>query len=80
MGAALGAADHSGSEIAVQQQRKARSGALCPGPLRFNVFKRELGEVTQAALTQALLRLEQNGIVPTLSSRCRPWPSRVSCD
>jgi DNA-binding HxlR family transcriptional regulator len=38
-------------------------GALCPGPMRFNALKRALGGVTQAALTQALRRLEQNGIV-----------------
>jgi DNA-binding HxlR family transcriptional regulator len=37
--------------------------ALCPGPLRFNALKRELSGVTQASLTQALRRLEQNGIV-----------------
>jgi hypothetical protein len=41
------------------------------------VFKRELGEVTQAALTQALRRLEQKASCPALSSRCRPWPSNM---
>lgn len=37
--------------------------ALCPGPMRFNEIKRSLGAVTQKALTQALRRLERNGIV-----------------
>jgi DNA-binding HxlR family transcriptional regulator len=38
-------------------------GALCAGPLRFNALKRALDGVTQAALTQALRRLERNGVV-----------------
>lgn len=38
-------------------------GALCPSPMRFNVLKRTLEGVTQAALTQALRRLERNGII-----------------
>lgn len=38
-------------------------GALCPGPMRFNALKRRLKGVTQKALTQALRRLERNGIV-----------------
>ena len=38
-------------------------GALCPGPLRFNALKRRLKGVTQKALTQALRRLERNGII-----------------
>lgn len=38
-------------------------GALCPGPMRFNALKRRLKGVTQKALTQALRRLERNGII-----------------
>lgn len=38
-------------------------GALCPAPLRFNMLKRALDGVTQAALTQTLRKLERNGIV-----------------
>ena len=38
-------------------------GALCSGPLRFNALRRELTGVTQTALTQALRRLERNGIL-----------------
>lgn len=37
--------------------------ALCDGPLRFNAIKRRLDGITQEALTQALRRLERNGIV-----------------
>ena len=37
--------------------------ALNAGPLRFNAIKRRLDGVTQKALTQALRRLERNGIV-----------------
>lgn len=37
--------------------------ALCPGPLRFGSLKRALDGITQASLTQALRRLERNGIV-----------------
>ena len=37
--------------------------ALCPGPLRFNAVRRRLEGITQKALTQALRRLERNGIV-----------------
>ncbi|KAB0681188.1 winged helix-turn-helix transcriptional regulator [Aureimonas leprariae] len=37
--------------------------ALCDGPLRFNAVKRRLNGITQKALTQALRRLERNGIV-----------------
>lgn len=36
---------------------------LCPGPRRFNAIKRQLEGVTQKALTQALRRLERNGLV-----------------
>lgn len=45
--------------------------ALYRGPLRFNALKRELNGVTQKALTQALRRLERNGIV---SRRVDPLP------
>jgi len=38
-------------------------GALCERPLRFNELKRALEGVTQKALTEALRRLERNGIV-----------------
>ena len=38
-------------------------GALCSRPLRFNEIARELGGVTQKALSQCLKRLERNGIV-----------------
>lgn len=37
--------------------------ALCPGPMRFSTLKRSLDGITQASLTQALRRLERNGIV-----------------
>ena len=37
--------------------------ALCGEPLRFNALKRRLEGVTQKALTQALRRLERNGLV-----------------
>ncbi|MDM9647925.1 helix-turn-helix domain-containing protein [Rhizobium sp. S163] len=33
------------------------------GPLRFNAIKRQLGGITQKALTQTLRRLERNGLV-----------------
>ena len=38
-------------------------GALCSGPMRFNALKRRLNGITQKALTQALRRLERNGII-----------------
>jgi len=47
-------------------------GALCPGPRRFNALKRDLNGITQTALTQALRRLERNGIVER-----RVLPGRV---
>lgn len=47
-------------------------GALCPGPMRFNVLKRALDGVTQAALTQALRRLERNGIIERAVLRTSP--------
>jgi DNA-binding HxlR family transcriptional regulator len=37
--------------------------ALCEKPLRFNELKRCLDGITQKALTQALRRLERNGIL-----------------
>lgn len=37
--------------------------ALCPAPMRFSTLKRALSGITQASLTQALRRLERNGIV-----------------
>ncbi len=36
---------------------------ICDEPARFNAIKRRLEGVTQKALTQALRRLEKNGIV-----------------
>ncbi len=36
---------------------------LCKAPLRFNEIKRRLEGITQKALTQALRRLERNGLV-----------------
>lgn len=38
-------------------------GSLCPGPLRFNALKRDLDGITQTALTNALRRLERNGVI-----------------
>ena len=46
--------------------------ALCHGPLRFNAIRRELAGVTQTALTQALKRLERNGIVARRVVALRP--------
>lgn len=37
--------------------------ALCDEPARFNELKRRVSGITQKALTQALRRLERNGIV-----------------
>ena len=37
--------------------------ALRSGPLRFSALKREMDGVTQKALTEALRRMERNGIV-----------------
>lgn len=37
--------------------------ALCQKPLRFNELKRCMDGITQKALTQALRRLERNGIL-----------------
>lgn len=36
---------------------------LCERPLRFNAIRRRIDGVTQKALTQALRRLERNGIL-----------------
>lgn len=36
---------------------------LCSEPTRFNEIKRRLGNVTHKALTEALRRLERNGLV-----------------
>lgn len=36
---------------------------LDDGPMRFNAIKRQLGGVTQKALTQCLRRLEVNGLL-----------------
>ncbi|AEG94119.1 winged helix-turn-helix transcriptional regulator [Ramlibacter tataouinensis] len=36
---------------------------LCTEPSRFNAVKRRLGSITQKALTQALRRLERNGLI-----------------
>ncbi|MFN6980884.1 MAG: winged helix-turn-helix transcriptional regulator [Brevundimonas sp.] len=37
--------------------------ALCKGPLRFNALRRSLDGITQTALTNALRRMERNGIL-----------------
>lgn len=62
----LGNAEHS-SRLLLDQIADKWSililGALCPGPMRFNALKRRLNGVTQKALTQALRRLERNGII-----------------
>ncbi|QEW20445.1 putative HTH-type transcriptional regulator YtcD [Marinibacterium anthonyi] len=36
---------------------------VCQGPLRFNALKRTIPGISQKALTQALRRLERNGIL-----------------
>ncbi len=38
-------------------------GVICTQPSRFNAIKRRLGRITHKALTQALRRLERNGLV-----------------
>jgi DNA-binding HxlR family transcriptional regulator len=66
--------DHAGHETIVGPQRELLDelmdkwghlllAALCRQPRRFNELKRELDGVTGKALTQALRRLERNGIV-----------------
>lgn len=36
---------------------------LCEEPKRFNALKRRLGDISQKSLTEALRRLERNGLV-----------------
>src|SRR5699024_606074 len=36
---------------------------LCSGPARFNAIKRHLDGITHKALTEALRRLERNGLL-----------------
>ncbi|WPC75861.1 winged helix-turn-helix transcriptional regulator [Vibrio porteresiae] len=36
---------------------------ICQGPLRFNTLKRSLPGISQKSLTQALRKLERNGIL-----------------
>jgi DNA-binding HxlR family transcriptional regulator len=40
-------------------------GALCNagGRARFNAIRRDVGDITQKSLTQALRRLERNGLI-----------------
>lgn len=38
-------------------------GSLCNGPLRFNALRREIGGVSQKALTHTLRGLERDGLV-----------------
>lgn len=38
-------------------------GVICAEPARFNAIKRRLGGITHKALTEALRRLERNGLV-----------------
>lgn len=38
-------------------------GALCHEPMRFNALRRSLDGITQTALTNALRRMERNGIL-----------------
>ncbi len=38
-------------------------GAICARPARFNAIRRRLGGITHKALTEALRRLERNGLV-----------------
>lgn len=46
---------------------------LCPEPQRFNEIMRRLDGITHKALSEALKRLERNGLVTrTLLSDCRP--------
>jgi DNA-binding HxlR family transcriptional regulator len=46
--------------------------ALCQRPRRFNELKRELDGITQKSLTQALRRLERNGLVERQVLEQRP--------
>ena len=45
---------------------------LCQQPRRFNELKRELDGITQKSLTQALRRLERNGLVERVVLEQRP--------
>ena len=45
---------------------------LCPQPSRFNAIKRRLGGITHKALTEALRRLERNGLVARTVIATRP--------
>ncbi|MEW2164147.1 helix-turn-helix domain-containing protein [Streptomyces sp. NPDC007084] len=66
--------DRAGRETIVGPQRELLDqlldkwgqlllAALCRQPRRFNELKKELDGVTQKSLTQALRRLERNGLV-----------------
>jgi DNA-binding HxlR family transcriptional regulator len=46
--------------------------SLCQQPRRFNELKRELDGITQKSLTQALRRLERNGLVERRVLEQRP--------
>ncbi|MDI5978228.1 winged helix-turn-helix transcriptional regulator [Amycolatopsis magusensis] len=46
--------------------------ALCRQPRRFNELKREFDGITQKSLTQALRRLERNGLVERRVLEQRP--------
>jgi DNA-binding HxlR family transcriptional regulator len=46
--------------------------ALCQQPRRFNELKREFDGITQKSLTQALRRLERNGLVERRVLKQRP--------
>jgi DNA-binding HxlR family transcriptional regulator len=46
--------------------------SLCQQPRRFNELKRELDGITQKSLTQALRRLERNGLVERQVLEQRP--------
>ncbi|SES36020.1 transcriptional regulator, HxlR family [Lentzea xinjiangensis] len=46
--------------------------ALCRQPRRFNELKREFDGITQKSLTQALRRLERNGLVERRVLKQRP--------
>jgi DNA-binding HxlR family transcriptional regulator len=41
-------------------------GVICTQLARFNAIKRRLGRITHKALTQALRRLQRNGLVTRL--------------
>lgn len=46
---------------------------LCSEPARFNAIKRRLDPITHKALTEALRRLERNGLVSRRVSHRHPW-------